>query len=75
VWFLGWPDDGKLDIKSLAKGNPPVNKPLLENSIASVTLLGSKDKVTWTHDPEGLHVTLPSKKPCDDVFALVLTLR
>jgi alpha-L-fucosidase len=74
AYFLGWPDDGKLIIQSL--GNGTTEKPaLLDQSIASVKLLGSSKKIVWTRQADGLHVTLPAKKPCDDVFALKLVLK
>jgi alpha-L-fucosidase len=56
---MGWPDDGKLVIKSLAKGNPNFKK-----SIGSVFLLGyGKLKARQTAD--GLEVQLP--KPCNQI--------
>jgi alpha-L-fucosidase len=73
VYFLGWPDGGKLVIHTLGTGTP--DKPaLLDKTIASVSLLGSTEKIAWTRDADGLHVTLPATKPCDDVFALKLVL-
>ena len=51
---LGWPEDGKLLVKSLAStGSGKINK---------IALLGSKGKVTWSRSPEGLVVTLPADK-------------
>ncbi len=51
---LGWPADGRLLIRSLAK---PAGKN--GNSIKSVSLLGSKLPVTWKQTEAGLEVTLP----------------
>jgi alpha-L-fucosidase len=65
AYFLGWPEDGRLTIKSLATG--ATDKP-----IASLKLLGSPEKIAWTQDAGGLHVTLPAIKPGNDVFALKL---
>jgi alpha-L-fucosidase len=74
AYFLGWPEDGRLVIQSLGKGT--AEKPaLLDKTIASVQLLGSSEKIVWTREADGLHVTLPAKKPCDDVFALKLVLK
>jgi alpha-L-fucosidase len=74
AYFLGWPDDGKLVIQSLGLGT--ADKPaLLDQAIASVKLLGSPKKIVWTREADGLHVTLPAKKPGDDVFALKLALK
>jgi alpha-L-fucosidase len=56
---MGWPKDGKLVIKSLAKGNPDFKK-----SITSVFLLGY-GKLKATQTAEGLVVTLP--QPCNKI--------
>ena len=56
---LGWPEDGQLTIKSLAKGNPNFKK-----SISSVYLLGY-GKLKARQTAEGLTVTLP--KPCNQI--------
>ena len=56
---LGWPVDGKLVVKSLAKGNTAFRK-----SITKVELLGyGKLKARQTAD--GLEVELP--KPTNDI--------
>jgi alpha-L-fucosidase len=56
---LGWPDDGQLVIKSLAKGNTYFKK-----SIASVYLLGY-GKLKAHQTSEGLVVRLP--QPCNQI--------
>jgi alpha-L-fucosidase len=56
---MGWPQDGKLVIKSLAKKNPDFKK-----SISSVYLLGY-GKVKARQTSEGLEVTLP--EPCNKI--------
>ena len=53
VTAMGWPSDGKLVVKSLAKGNPHLKK-----SISSVTLLGY-GKLKARQTAEGLVVQLP----------------
>lgn len=53
VTAMGWPSDGKLVIKSLAKGNKDLKK-----SISSVTLLGY-GKLKARQTVEGLVVFLP----------------
>ncbi|MBR6031488.1 MAG: alpha-L-fucosidase [Bacteroidaceae bacterium] len=59
VTAMGWPDDGKLLVKSLAKGNPDFKKP-----ISSVQLLGyGKLKAKQTNS--GLEVQLP--QPCNKI--------
>jgi alpha-L-fucosidase len=56
---LGWPEDGKLTIKSLAKGNPNFKK-----SISSVYLLGY-GKLKAHQTANGLEVQLP--QPCNQI--------
>ncbi len=56
---LGWAPDGKVIIKSLAKGNPYMKK-----AISSVTLLGY-GKVKALQTANGLEVTLP--KPTNEI--------
>ena len=74
AFFLGWPKEGKLAIRSLGKGDAA--KPaLLDKAIASLTLVGFKGKISWTREADGLHVTLPETQPCKDAFALRLKLR
>ncbi len=73
AFFLGWPQDGKLTIHSLGTGT--ADKPaLLDKTIASLTLLGSKETIHWTRDADGLHVVLPTTPPCENAFALKLRL-
>ena len=50
---LGWPEGGKLSVRSLAI---PAGK------IDSVELLGSDAKLTWQQTADGLEVKLPAKK-------------
>ena len=59
VTAMGWPEDGKLFIKSLAKGNPDFKKP-----ISSVLLLGH-GKLKARQTKEGLEVQLP--QPCNRI--------
>ena len=59
VTAMGWPEDGRLVVKSLAKGNTALKK-----SISSVTLLGY-GKLKAHQTSEGLIVTLP--KPTNNI--------
>ena len=59
VTAMGWPEDGKLLIKSLAKSNPNFKKP-----ISSVQLLGY-GKLKSKQTNEGLEVMLP--QPCNKI--------
>jgi hypothetical protein len=36
-------------------------------------MLGLRGKLKFTRDANGLHMTLPDKKPCDIAFALKIT--
>ena len=56
---MGWPEDGHLVVKSLAKKNPNFRK-----SITSVYLLGY-GKLKARQTAEGLEVQLP--KPCNKI--------
>jgi alpha-L-fucosidase len=58
---LGWPTDGKLLVRSLAKA---------AGKIDSVGLLGSSEPIIWSQQDDGLAVTLPKQKPCKHVFVL-----
>jgi alpha-L-fucosidase len=65
---LGWPDDGKVVIQSLAKtDDSSVNK------IKRVGLLGYKGKLKFTQTAEGLIVTLPAAKLSDLTCSLKIT--
>lgn len=64
---LAWPEDGKLTIRSLAKGT--------DLQVSSVDLLGHKGLLTWSQSAEGLEVTLPAGQPCDYAFALKIAAR
>lgn len=54
---LGWPDDGQLLVRSLARtdSNP-------QSKVTKVRLLGYKGKVEWTQTADGLSVKLPGQK-------------
>jgi len=54
---MGWPEDGKLVVRSLAKTADGKG-----NVIHKVSLLGSDEKPVWKQSADGLEVTLPSKQ-------------
>jgi alpha-L-fucosidase len=62
---LAWPANGKVVIKSLAKGSPH-----MAGEIKSVELLGARSKLNWTRDAAGLTVVLPAEKPGSFAYAL-----
>lgn len=65
---LGWPEDGKLVIRSLAK---PAGSEV--NRIRQVKLLGYSGKLDWRQTPESLVVTLPEKQISEFTTALKIT--
>ena len=40
------------------------------SNVISVELIGHDEDLQWENHGDGLHVTLPSKKPCDHAYAL-----
>jgi alpha-L-fucosidase len=65
---LGWPDDGRLVIRSLARsaGGP-------EGAVSAVSLLGREGKLEFAQGPEGLVVTLPREKLSDIACSLKIS--
>jgi alpha-L-fucosidase len=65
---LGWPDDGKIIVKSLATtDDSSVNK------IKRVELLGYRGKLNFTQNSEGLAVELPTQKISDLTCSLKIS--
>jgi alpha-L-fucosidase len=64
AFVMGWPENGKATIKTLAKGSEHFPK-----DIAKVELLGS-GQVAFTRDESGLVVTMSQEKPNDYAYAL-----
>ncbi len=56
---LGWPDDGKFVIRSLAEN--AANYP---GRIGKIELLGGKSDLTWTRSSDGLQIQVPAAAPC-----------
>jgi alpha-L-fucosidase len=63
AFALGWPADGRLLIKTLAKTPASGN-------ITKVSLLGYKGKIQWTQTADGLAIILPAQKLSDHAIAL-----
>ena len=61
---LGWPADGKLQIKSLAE-----NSAGYPRRIQKVELLGSRSALKWSRSAQGLEIQLPSEPPCKHAFS------
>ena len=65
---LGWPEDGQLTIRSLAKpGGQNIN------NITAINLLGYDGKLEWKQTPNELVVTLPAQKVSEFTAALKIT--
>lgn len=69
AFALTWPANGKFVIPSLARTSK------IKNEIKSIELLGSKEKITWTQNEEGLSIKLPSQKPGDVAYAFKIVAK
>jgi alpha-L-fucosidase len=65
---LGWPENGKMIIKSLAKTVDSA-----QNKINRIELLGYKGKLNFEQTADGLTVNLPDKKLSDLTCSLRIT--
>ena len=65
---LGWPADGQLLVRSLAR---PAGTTI--NKMRNVSLLGYKGKLEWKQTSEGLIVTLPPAKVSEVACTLKIT--
>ncbi|MCX6902919.1 MAG: carbohydrate-binding protein [Verrucomicrobia bacterium] len=65
---LGWPEDGHLVIRSLAKPDGAN-----VNNITAISLLGYDGKLEWKQTAENLVVTLPAQKISEFTAALKIT--
>jgi alpha-L-fucosidase len=65
---LGWPDDGKLVIKSLARTADPA-----QNRIRKIEALGRSGRLKFEQTGDGLVVELPGEKLSDLTCALRIT--
>lgn len=64
---LGWPENGKVLIRSLAKGADKTGK------VTGVKLLGHAGELQWKQGEEGLAVSLPAQKPCEEAWVFKIT--
>lgn len=67
AFFMTWPENGKLTLRSLAKNTN------VKAEIQQIELLGSDAKLAFQHTQDGLVVELPKEKPCDHAWTLKLT--
>ncbi len=63
--MMAWPENNKVNIKSVKKA---------EDLVTKVKMLGSDAEIKWSQDASGLTVEMPTKKPCDHAFVLEITL-
>jgi alpha-L-fucosidase len=68
AFTLGWPEDRKITIRSLAK---PAGSDV--NRIEQISLLGYNGKIEWQQTADGLTVTLPEQKVSEYTAALKIT--
>jgi alpha-L-fucosidase len=66
---LGWPTNG-ISIKSLGK-----SAKLLDGSIRSIQLLGSKEKLEWRQTDNALVIAQPQSKPGDEAIVFKIATR
>ena len=72
--LLDWPSDHGVVIKSFAVGSAETPA-RLGREVASVSLLGSAEKLPWQRDAAGLHVVLPAARPGSDAYSLKIALK
>ena len=65
---LGWPDDGKLTVKTLAQSRNDYPK-----TIGRIELLGGKGPLDFRRQPDGVVITLPETRPNE--FAYVFRIQ
>jgi alpha-L-fucosidase len=65
---LGWPEQGKLTIQTLAQGRNDYPK-----TIGRIELLGEKEPLPFRRQPDGLIITLPETRPNE--FAYVFKIQ
>jgi alpha-L-fucosidase len=60
---LGWPTNGELRIRSLARGLPYLGGP-----VCQVKLLGSNDAISFRQEVDGLYIELPKQGLSEPAF-------
>ena len=66
---LGWPKDGKFNIKSLSKNNPNTSK-----RIKSVEFISGKNDIKWKQTSKGLSISVDGQKPCEAAYVFRIGL-
>jgi alpha-L-fucosidase len=65
---LGWPGE-QLTITSFGS-----NLSVVPVRISSVSMLGSDETLSWSHEADGLRISTPSVRPCDHAYAFKIVL-
>ncbi|HTB64082.1 MAG TPA: alpha-L-fucosidase C-terminal domain-containing protein, partial [Opitutales bacterium] len=65
---MGWPDDGKFTITSLAEGSPQA-----PGKIERVEMLGMTEPLKFTRDATGLVITVPEQKVGNYAYGLKIS--
>jgi len=63
AFALGWPQNHRLLIKSLA-----TTAPHYQRQIRKVELLGAVSEVPWTRGADGLRIEVPQNPPCHHAY-------
>jgi alpha-L-fucosidase len=67
---LNWPEDGVLNVRSLAKDSGVDGSGV---EVGRVGLVGHDGDLDWQQTSEGLEVKMPATPPCEHAFALKIT--
>lgn len=68
AFLLGWPAEGKMTIRS-----PGGGRQVLGGQMREVQMLGTQPHLAWVRSEQGLTITLPTRKPCRNVYVLKIT--
>lgn len=69
VICLGWPDSESV-ITKLGSGSA-----FNADSIAEISMLGTRGTLEWSQNRDGLTIQTPSEKPCDHAFTFKIVLK
>jgi len=67
AFFMAWPEDGTLLIRSLAGGQD------VRGTVEAVSLVGHDGRLPFRQTEDGLAVELPTRRPCKYAWALRIT--
>ena len=65
---LGWPENGKVSIETLAEGGK-----YAPDIIRNIELIGSPARLSWKRDRKGLTITLPREAACGHACVFKMT--